>query len=101
MISTALICEECFQKWNHEGHEYYIQKGNQQNKCSCGKQLCWKTQGNCCQHTNHSVNTTEDVISLIPEEGKQSFVDNIKQMIKYIAIQQWLFIKNSIVIYKF
>ncbi|EGR34850.1 hypothetical protein IMG5_000780 [Ichthyophthirius multifiliis] len=46
---TCIICQECFEKGNHQGHRTRIQRGCA-GCCDCGDVGAWKEQGFCSDH---------------------------------------------------
>ncbi|KAF0975005.1 hypothetical protein FDP41_005758 [Naegleria fowleri] len=50
---TCAICEECFKKGNHEGHEYTMTRTSN-GMCDCGDAEAWSETGFCCDHTGRS-----------------------------------------------
>jgi hypothetical protein len=45
MDKTCIICQECFEKSNHENHRVMKQIGVN-GCCDCGDEEAWKKQGN-------------------------------------------------------
>ena len=48
---TCVLCNDCYMKSNHDGHEvffYYTQSGG---CCDCGDQEAWEQKGFCTEHT--------------------------------------------------
>ncbi|KAG2392551.1 hypothetical protein C9374_011276 [Naegleria lovaniensis] len=50
---TCAICEECFKKGNHEGHDYTMTRTSN-GMCDCGDAEAWSEAGFCCDHTGRS-----------------------------------------------
>ena len=47
---TCVICDDCFQNSNHEGHEVYFHRTSPGGCCDCGDLEAWKPEGCCDQH---------------------------------------------------
>ena len=50
---TCAICEECFRKGNHEGHDYTMTTSSN-GMCDCGDEEAWSISGFCCDHKGRS-----------------------------------------------
>ena len=46
---TCIICAECFEKSNHEGHRVWL-KTNVSGCCDCGDPEAWDEKGCCSDH---------------------------------------------------
>lgn len=53
MDSTCIICIDCFNNGNHEGHKYKIRTGSS-GCCDCGDREAWKPSGFCTKHTGQA-----------------------------------------------
>ena len=47
---TCVICNDCYQASDHEGHEVYFYHSVMGGCCDCGDAGAWSTAGNCCYH---------------------------------------------------
>jgi hypothetical protein len=54
---TCVICDDCFQKSNHEGHEVYFHRTSPGGCCDCGDVEAWKIAG-CCDDHRPPMDTT-------------------------------------------
>lgn len=64
-----MICNECYQASNHEGHDVYFYHSTSGGCCDCGDAEAWNSKGFCDKH-GHG---THDPMSYIPREiGKVS-----------------------------
>lgn len=59
-----MICNECYQASNHEGHDVYFYHSTVGGCCDCGDCDAWKSTGFCDKH-GHS---TADPVSYIPRD---------------------------------
>jgi hypothetical protein len=68
---TCVICNECYQASNHEGHDVFFYHSVAGGCCDCGDGEAWNCAGFCDKHGNR----TQDPVSYIPMEiGKVSMV---------------------------
>ena len=47
---TCVICDDCFQHSNHDGHEVYFHRTTPGGCCDCGDREAWQISGCCEQH---------------------------------------------------
>lgn len=66
MDPTCIICVECFQKSNHEGHRVRLQRGAS-GCCDCGDTTAWKSAGFCSDHQGYVDYTDDQIDELLPE----------------------------------
>ena len=50
---TCIICQECFEKSDHSGHEIFL-KRNVSGCCDCGDSDAWDSAGFCSSHKGYS-----------------------------------------------
>ena len=50
---TCLICRECYEQGNHEGHRVIIQRGCS-GMCDCGDPEAWDPKGFCSDHSGQT-----------------------------------------------
>ena len=79
MDETCIICQECFENGDHKGHRTQL-KQNVGGMCDCGDPDAWKSEGNCVKHNGF---IQED--EFMPQDLKDSFVQNFKRMVYYIV----------------
>lgn len=48
--ATCVICDDCFRKSNHDGHEVYFHRTSPGGCCDCGDAEAWKMEGCCDDH---------------------------------------------------
>jgi len=60
---TSIMCAECFEKSNHEGHRVYVEKLTKANTafCDCGDSETLKPEGFCPEHTSNQVERGEEL----------------------------------------
>lgn len=61
---TCVICNECYQASNHEGHDVYFYHSVVGGCCDCGDADAWCSKGFC---TNHG-QSTSDPVTFIPKD---------------------------------
>jgi len=66
MDPTCIICLECFEKSDHEGHRIRLQRGAA-GCCDCGDTTAWKEEGFCCDHKGYPEYTHEQILELLPK----------------------------------
>ncbi len=53
-----MLCNECFQRSNHQGHEVYFYHSAAGGCCDCGDSDAWCADGFCSQHGKNHVDPT-------------------------------------------
>ena len=61
---TCVICNECYQASDHEGHDVYFYHSVSGGCCDCGDGEAWCSKGFCDKHGKR----TADPVSYIPRE---------------------------------
>jgi len=61
---TCVICNECYQASDHEGHDVYFYHSTSGGCCDCGDAEAWNSKGCCDKHGR----VTSDPMSFIPRE---------------------------------
>jgi len=53
---TCVLCDKCFRRSDHEGHEVYFYRstGGGSGCCDCGDEEAWSRKGNCLDHNHPS-----------------------------------------------
>ncbi|CEG36557.1 e3 ubiquitin-protein ligase [Plasmopara halstedii] len=70
---TCVLCLNCFQNGNHEGHDVYFHRTSPGGVCDCGDSEAWAPEGFCVYH-GHKNEVTEGC----PRTGSmESLPDNI------------------------
>ena len=59
-----MICNECYQASDHEGHDVYFYHSTSGGCCDCGDAEAWNSKGCCDKHGR----VTSDPMSFIPRE---------------------------------
>lgn len=67
--STCIICLDCFNNGNHEGHKFKIRTGSS-GCCDCGDREAWKPSGFCKKHTGQAT------IPNISNEERERFISD-------------------------
>lgn len=49
---TCVLCNECFQNSNHDGHDVYFYHSLSGGCCDCGDECSWSAKGFCNKHGN-------------------------------------------------
>lgn len=62
--ATCVLCNDCFQHSDHEGHEVYFYHSTSGGCCDCGDADAWRATGFCSRHGRG----TEDPKSHLPSE---------------------------------
>jgi len=68
--ATCVICDDCFRKSDHEGHEVYFHRTSPGGCCDCGDAEAWKIGGCCPDHRPDpaeaaSANNTDDPLEAV------------------------------------
>eukprot|EP01022_Parablepharisma_sp_SALTPOND_P014688 TRINITY_DN2016_c0_g1_i2.p1 TRINITY_DN2016_c0_g1~~TRINITY_DN2016_c0_g1_i2.p1 ORF type:complete len:1578 (+),score=122.56 TRINITY_DN2016_c0_g1_i2:196-4734(+) len=64
---TCIICQECYENSNHEGHREYIRRDIIGGKCDCGDPESWAISGSCALHAGGFTDETKVPPELLPE----------------------------------
>ena len=67
---TCIICKECFEKSNHEGHRVWL-KTNVSGCCDCGDPEAWAEKGSCPDHKGID-SSREAALSALPPKVRQN-----------------------------
>ena len=67
---TCIICQECFQKGNHEGHRVWL-KTNAHGCCDCGDPDGWAEEGNCSDHKGFAA-SAETMLNALPDYNRSA-----------------------------
>ncbi len=86
---TCIICQSCFEKGNHTGHRIQL-KRNVGGCCDCGDPEAWDQDHFCEDHKGVNNFNTEEIISKIPEDIKNSSecaFRKLAQDLKFICME--------------
>ena len=63
---TCVVCQECFQGGNHEGHDvsFYISRQPDGGCCDCGDESAWAASGFCKRHG--CLSSTSELLNSVP-----------------------------------
>jgi len=89
MDHTCIICANCFENGNHEGHRFELKKAAA-GMCDCGDLEAWKESGFCCDHKGF----IDEHDPYIEEEKQRCFTKTIKITL-WIMIQSLEQIKSK------
>lgn len=67
MDPTCIICVDCYEKSNHEGHRVRLQRGAA-GCCDCGDTTAWRANGFCTDHQGYKEYTEEEAKQLLSED---------------------------------
>ena len=67
---TCIICKECFEKSNHEGHKVWL-KTNVSGCCDCGDPEAWAEKGCCTAHKGID-SSREAALNALPPKVRQN-----------------------------
>ncbi|EQC42851.1 hypothetical protein SDRG_00570 [Saprolegnia diclina VS20] len=54
MDDTCVLCQTCFQRSDHTGHQVFFHRTTPGGMCDCGDEEAWKPSGFCPQHQGHA-----------------------------------------------
>ncbi|KDO27851.1 hypothetical protein SPRG_07124 [Saprolegnia parasitica CBS 223.65] len=57
MDDTCVLCQTCFQRSDHTGHQVFFHRTSPGGMCDCGDEEAWKPSGFCPQHQGHATGT--------------------------------------------
>lgn len=86
-----MICNECYQASNHEGHDVYFYHSVVGGCCDCGDADAWSSKGFCTTHGQH----THDPVTYIPKDICQVsaviFDEIAEALLKYASYKASLY----------
>ena len=87
---TCIICEECFENGEHEGHRISMSK-DLDGCCDCGDPESWKPSGFCKDHCGYS----EEAINQLKLKMPKKLIDNTLAVFKSIIQNTKKMIANA------
>ena len=67
---TCIICKDCFEKSNHEGHRVWL-KTNVSGCCDCGDPEAWDEKG-CCPDHKGIDSSKDSALNALPPKVRQN-----------------------------
>uniref|UniRef100_A0A7S2WKT4 E3 ubiquitin-protein ligase n=1 Tax=Mucochytrium quahogii TaxID=96639 RepID=A0A7S2WKT4_9STRA len=64
---TCVICQDCFNESEHDGHEVTFHRTEPGGCCDCGDEEAWDPAGFCFAHGNHTDDMSGGDDSILPE----------------------------------
>jgi hypothetical protein len=68
--NTCVLCDECFQKSDHTGHEVTFHKTSPGGCCDCGDLEAWKAEGCCPLHRPRVTSPLQDRVVRKNDDSK-------------------------------
>lgn len=81
---TCVVCDDCFQKSDHTGHDVYFHRTTPGGCCDCGDAEAWKTEGCCPVHRpnmSKTVDTKDDPMEAV-RSARRGLDDAVKALDK-------------------
>jgi hypothetical protein len=79
---TCVLCNDCFPRSCHDGHEVFFYHSQAGGCCDCGDPGAWDINGFCDRHGKTKENPLEDLPMSILTSGK----DVVESVVSYIQI---------------
>ena len=79
--SSSIICQECYNPSQHEGHHEYIRKDIKSGRCDCGDSDAWTITGSCSKHAKDLNDESKISPKLLPESMTDHAIDVINKLI--------------------
>jgi hypothetical protein len=78
---TCVLCNDCFQGSNHQGHEVYFYHSTTGGCCDCGDPCAWKPEGFCHRHGR----STQDPLLGFPGDIHESATRVVSKLVHGIV----------------
>jgi len=84
--ATCVICDSCFQKSEHEGHEVYFHRTSPGGCCDCGDAEAWKAAG-CCPDHRPTQASSSDIFEAVTQgtRGQAAGAEAVSQLPPRVA----------------
>ena len=82
---TCILCQECFSKSDHTGHEVIFHKAAPGGCCDCGDEEAWDPKGFCSDHGKNGAAASKELPTEVGSQARVMFKAMFEVMAQTVA----------------